>query len=557
MATRDTEGRREIEAARQRLTNAKSHEKFISKSLQSAKVVEDAARKAREDIQLQAISSKKEVEDAKKFLAEAEKRWEVIDVDADEEGTATQNEGSNKKRKISLSPQGNSNNNESLNQTTNGNASNSQSQGDVFHDCLDHNNGTATGSSSATSSSNNRLFNVNQIVVEGCGTSFTNGTYNRIADMYNGAPVYIKENSTTMAIFRHFFSVPNRNAWSIGQWSNNSTYSGSPGVIFYRDANDNSSQSISPPENDWEPVGGIYPLPTCRLVTNNDQSNQATQSNQSNNGQVSTSAAAANQLTQPTLSNVDQIVVEGCGNPQYNGTYKQEAGWLIFMKRSSDNTSKNTAIYRNAAGTRWVISEWNGDTVGDGSPGMYCYFTSTITNSLVPPENGWQSAKRSDQPAPTCRLITNNNQNDNGASTAVSAHEQYFRREQQLIQRQYQINAAAAAAAVASQQTPIPNEIDVVGAAIQSINGTYKRDEDEDRNGHPTYYKLGTLDGVLKEFIIYRAEGNNRFWYIGIPDEKKKFYMVRCDFSPDVRLPPKSDWVISIHGQSPSPNLQY
>ena len=191
MATRDTEGRREIEAARQRLANAKSHDKFISKSLQSAKAVEDAARKAREDIQLQAISSKKEVEDAQKFLAEAEKRWEVIDVDADEEGTPTQNEGSNKKRKVSLSPQGDSNNNGNMNQTTNGNESNSQSQGDVFHDCLDH---SGTAGSAVASSSNNRLFNVEQIVVEGCGTSFTNGTYNRIADMYNGAPVYILVN---------------------------------------------------------------------------------------------------------------------------------------------------------------------------------------------------------------------------------------------------------------------------------------------------------------------------------------------------------------------------
>lgn len=456
MATRDTEGRREIEAARQRLTNAKSHEKFISKSLQSAKVVEDAARKAREDIQTQAISSKKELEYAQKFLAEAEKRWEVIDVDANEEGTATQNEGSNKKRKVSLSPQGNSNNNESLNQTTNGNASNSQSQGDVFHDCLDHNNGTATGSSSATSSSNNRLFNVNQIVVEGCGTSFTNGTYNRIADMYNGAPVYIKENSTTMAIFRHFFSVPNRNAWSIGQWSINSTYSGSPGVIFYRDANDNSSQSISPPENDWEPVGGIYPLPTCRLVTNNDQSNQ------SNNSQVSTAFAGRSNASSP--NNVDQIVVEGCGKPEFNGIYKKEVGQLhncapIYMKRSTDITSKDTAIFRETS-TSWGIGRWW--NVGQGIPGLV-YYTSpnNANNLLIPSENNWEIF-HGVNPVPTCRF-----------------------------------QSSTAAATAASQQTPIPNDIDVVGAAIQSINGTYKRDEDEDRNGHPTYYKLGTLDGVF------------------------------------------------------------
>jgi len=322
-----------------------------------------------------------------------------------------------------------------------------------------------------------------------------------------------------MAIFRHFFSVPNRNAWCIGQWSINSTYSGSPGVIFYRDANDNSSQSISPPENDWEPVGGIYPLPTCRLVTNNDKSNQ------SNNGQGSTSAAAARSSSASSSNNnIDQIVVEGCGKPEFNGIYKKETSQLhnfapLYMKRSTDITSKDTAIFRETS-TSWGIGRWW--NVGQGIPGLVYYTCpNNANNLLIPSENNWEIL-HGVNPVPKCRF-----------------------------------QSSPAAATAASQQTPIPNEIDVVGAAIQSINGTYKRDEDEDRNGHPTYYKLGTLDGSLKEFIIYRAEGNNRFWYIGIPDEKKKFYMVRCDFSPDKRLPPKSDWVISIHGQSPSPNLQY
>jgi len=472
-------------------------------------------KKAREDIQLQAISSKKEVEDAQMFLAEAEKRWEVIDVDADEESTPTKNDVSNKKRKVSLSPQGNSNSNNGNGSdvvTTNSNGRNSQSQGDVFHDCLDHNGTAGVSGSAAVASSNNRLFNVNQIVVEGCGTSFTNGTYNRIADMYNGAPVYIKENSTTMAIFRHFFSVPNRNAWSIGQWSINSVYSGSPGVIFYRDANDNSSLSIAPPGNDWEPVGGIYPLPKCRLIANNDQSNQ------SNNSQVSTSDAAGRSNTS-LPHNVDRVVVEGCGNPQFNGTYEKEVGRLhngasLYIKRNSND---NIAIYREDSGSSWGIGWW----WDIPNIPVLAYYTSpnNANNSLIPSENNWETA-RGVYPPPKCRF-------------------------------------QSSSADQLAQTRPIPNEIDVVGAAIQSINGTYKRDEDEDRNGHPTYYKLGTLDGVLKEFIIYRAEGNNRFWYIGIPDENKKFYMVRCDFSPDKRLPPKSDWVISIHGQSPSPNLQY
>ena len=37
MSTRDTEGRREIEAAKQRLSIAKSHTTFLSKTLHTAK----------------------------------------------------------------------------------------------------------------------------------------------------------------------------------------------------------------------------------------------------------------------------------------------------------------------------------------------------------------------------------------------------------------------------------------------------------------------------------------------------------------------------------------
>jgi len=112
MATRDTEGRHEIEAARQRLSAAKSHETFVSKAEDTAKQMFDTAKKNLKDIQLQSISSKKEVEDAQKLLKEAEKRWEVIEIDLDDQednaGVST-----NKKRKLSVvSPQGSDNNNE-------------------------------------------------------------------------------------------------------------------------------------------------------------------------------------------------------------------------------------------------------------------------------------------------------------------------------------------------------------------------------------------------------------------------------------------------------------
>jgi len=125
MTTRGTEGRREIEAAKQRLSAAKSHDNFISKTLVSAiatevtaKMTLDNAKKNREDIEAQVKSSNKEVSDAKKFLAEAEKRWEVIEIDDSQTqnyyvGAPKDGDSSNKKRKVSVSPQGNtaSNNN--------------------------------------------------------------------------------------------------------------------------------------------------------------------------------------------------------------------------------------------------------------------------------------------------------------------------------------------------------------------------------------------------------------------------------------------------------------
>ena len=59
----------------------------------------DTAKKNLEDIQLQSVSSEKEVEDAQKLLKEVEKRWEVIEIDLDDDG----NHGSaKKKRKVSF-----------------------------------------------------------------------------------------------------------------------------------------------------------------------------------------------------------------------------------------------------------------------------------------------------------------------------------------------------------------------------------------------------------------------------------------------------------------------
>ena len=111
-----SEGSREIEAAKKRLATAKSQASFISKTLLTAKVAEESAKqmveiaknnlkkakKTSNEIQSQKQNADKEFKAAKKMLADAEKRWEVIAIDIDDEGSSKKQ--SSKKRKVSLSP---------------------------------------------------------------------------------------------------------------------------------------------------------------------------------------------------------------------------------------------------------------------------------------------------------------------------------------------------------------------------------------------------------------------------------------------------------------------
>ena len=75
-----SEGSREIEAARKRLAAAKTQASAASKNMQS---VEEIIAKMRENAQSLVQSSSREVKEAEAMLEDAEKRWEVIEIDAD------------------------------------------------------------------------------------------------------------------------------------------------------------------------------------------------------------------------------------------------------------------------------------------------------------------------------------------------------------------------------------------------------------------------------------------------------------------------------------------
>ena len=90
-----SEGSREIEGARKRLDAAK-------KQVSTAKMMMEQAKAMLNSAQTLSDTADKEFKEAQTALEEAEKRWEVIDIDADGTNDASMNDiGSNKQRKVS------------------------------------------------------------------------------------------------------------------------------------------------------------------------------------------------------------------------------------------------------------------------------------------------------------------------------------------------------------------------------------------------------------------------------------------------------------------------
>ena len=259
MATRDTKGRREIEAAKQRLSLAKSHASFVSTTLKTVTATEDAAKKAwkkakraREEIQAQDTSSEKEVSDAQKFLAEVEARWEVIAIDIDDDNISkNDNNGSSsnkKKRKYDHT--------------------NDSTTDDQVNNVIEQ---SPTATRPVISINNNRSFsladNISEIVVQNCGTPPVNGTYKRNTDQY-GRISFVKrgEAFTKYALYHH------DEFWYISYWLGSHHESS---MLYYRTnqrtifgANNRSDCFHSLMYAEWVQIKGRAPLPTLTFKYN-------------------------------------------------------------------------------------------------------------------------------------------------------------------------------------------------------------------------------------------------------------------------------------------------
>lgn len=89
-----THGRREIEAARRRLSAAKKQASSASEVLRHARAMMEAAERNMD-------AARSGVTEAEGLLREAEERWEVIDVESDE---GEDEKVGSKRRRVTMSP---------------------------------------------------------------------------------------------------------------------------------------------------------------------------------------------------------------------------------------------------------------------------------------------------------------------------------------------------------------------------------------------------------------------------------------------------------------------
>jgi len=115
---------------------------------------------------------------------------------------------------------------------------------------------------------------------------------------------------------------------------------------------------------------------------------------------------------------INQVVVEGCGIPDFNGTYKK-AATVMFQnapvyskKRLWEGEEVTYAIFMpSATKYNWHIGTWIGDTDSGGGPGSSFYSSfydsrdDAPPSCVSPPEKDWKVVGNGINPAPTCRLM--------------------------------------------------------------------------------------------------------------------------------------------------------
>eukprot|EP00571_Detonula_confervacea_P003189 CAMPEP_0172319704 /NCGR_PEP_ID=MMETSP1058-20130122/38456_1 /TAXON_ID=83371 /ORGANISM="Detonula confervacea, Strain CCMP 353" /LENGTH=348 /DNA_ID=CAMNT_0013034815 /DNA_START=91 /DNA_END=1137 /DNA_ORIENTATION=- len=337
-----SEGSREIEAAKQRLGAAKTQAASAAKMMEHAKAMSEAAEK--------------EVKAAEECLKGAEKRWEVIEVDSDDDESQGM-KSRKKRRKVSLSPDG----------ISNGDVRAHADSATVHQigGAVGQTGGTVVGVAAAGAVKGPSIRTVSIPIKFSDGDHWghtvlgVNGTYRRTEEMNDGVAMYRKQGLWNGEEV-DFVMYRETNRWCIG-------VSGCTTLFV------NTSIVITelPPRVRWVRIDKMKLKPTPEV----------------RNAQI------------PSCMKVAKILVEGCGIAEVNGTYVKynhpNDGVSTFYKMGEwEGKPVKFLLFRgqNVYGSKsWAIRPEGGQTL---------YTAHCSAEAQVPPTHGWVARGKGVSPAP-------------------------------------------------------------------------------------------------------------------------------------------------------------
>lgn len=186
---------------------------------------------------------------------EAEERWEVIDVDGTSAAEAAAAAApSSKRRRVSASTSGGVRQNDAPADAAAGRSSSGT--------CAIGGASGASNAAATTHASNGDGDTGGSlvVVVEGCGLTELNGTFERIDCRDDGCPVYSKEGRWKGKNAEYWIWCVSAGVWDITVDSNN-------GTTTWLYCNHTIPNSETPPENGWTMYRrGKSPAPICRIT---------------------------------------------------------------------------------------------------------------------------------------------------------------------------------------------------------------------------------------------------------------------------------------------------
>ena len=327
--------------------------------------------------------------------------------------------------------------------------------------------------------------------------------------------------------------------------------------------------------------GTIKPLATNNASSNNnnpagssnDNTNNTT-GRTSNNHESSTTMAIGQTNTESDSGDVNQVIMEGCGVSNVNGTYTKIVGQMydgapVYSKMSY-------VIYRDSmsmGNNNWFIGYWDEKNVSSIDKRYKRYVSPNNADSKTPPTNGWVALlPDGNSSAPKLRLVTANNDANSGGVHEVSRSTGSSSTVGPSSAAQSSRDVQVMTSKDGSRARSIPDHIVVSECGNVELNGRYQRESEgsgmfREYNGAPVYTKKGEWNGKKVTFAIFRRVGTRYGgrWYIGRSNarcqgnfEEEKRTLFRCQ--TNILLPPKKGWIIigtTRGGVNPAPKMSY